>query len=117
MSEKKYVFKSTNYEYDYNPPKQIHKFYQICLFKNKYSNKHDVRILFINELGEITETQTTSISERQLNKFIKSHRDNKYKLYSTYDLNIVDVPNPADILQLQSPLLNSDFISYDFAKF
>lgn len=114
---RKYVFKSTDCEYAYNPKKALFKFYQICVYVNPHTHKRDVRKIEINEMGSIVKISDTSITDDQFKYFIKTHRENKYKLYSTYDLSLVDLPNPGNILQSQSELLNNDNITYGYAKF
>lgn len=114
---RKYVFKSTDCEYEYKPPKGQFKFYQICLYANPYTKKRNVRKIVVNEMGNIIDISERDITDRQFNHFIKTQRDNRYKLYSTYDLSLIDLPNPGDILQTQSELLNNDNVQYGYAKF
>lgn len=106
MDRTKYVFKRTDCEHEYKPEKRTYKFYQLCLYPNQYNNRHWYRKIYINELGNILKVSESTLNERQYIKFIRNEKPNTYKLYSTYDLSIIDLPNPVDILRLQSPLLN-----------
>lgn len=111
----KYIFKngSTKNDLTYNPKPAKHKFYQICLYKNPENNKYHIRRCIINENCEFLNIDVKYISEKHFNKFISNHKQYEYKFYPTYNLDLVDIPNPGNIMQAISPLLNNDndFIS------
>lgn len=115
----RYVFKNNTTKCDlaYNPKPAIHKFYQICLFKNPNTNERHIRRCIINEECKLINIDEKYMTEKQYQKFLKNHRQNEYKFYPTYDLELVDIPNPGDILQAQSPLLNNDYHYSGFAEY
>jgi len=114
----RYIFKAKQSKSDltYNPEPATYKFYQVCLFKNSIDNKYYIRRCIIDEYCEFINIDEKTFNEKQYQKFFKMHRVNEYKTYATYDINLVDLPNPGDILQLQSPLLNNDFSYTGFAS-
>ena len=95
-----------NDEFAYNPDKQTYVFYQICQFKNPKTNKHDVRCVTFNEHSDIINTEEYVCSSKYCDIIISKCNINEYKLYSTYDLNLVGLPQMDDLLRLQSSLLN-----------
>lgn len=115
----RYIFKAkqSESEYTYNPDPATYKFYQICLFKNPNTNKYQIRRCIINEQCKLINISEKMFNDKQYQKFLKIHRENEYKSYPTYDLNLVDLPNPGDILQVQSPLLNNDYSYTGFASY
>lgn len=95
-----------NDELVYNPEKQLFVFYQICQFKNPKTGKHDVRCVTFNELAEIIGTEEYTCSGRYCKIIISKCKIHEYKLYSTYDLDLVGFPEMDDLLRSQSTLLN-----------
>jgi len=99
--------KSTYDEYEYNPQHQIYKFYQLCSFKNPKTKKYNLRITVFDERGNMIKTSEKNGSLNQCNKLIRSLESHQYKIYPTYDISIIDYPNPGDLLQAQSSLLTN----------
>lgn len=95
-----------NDDLKYNPPKKMYKFYQICSFKNPNTGYYDVRIVVFNELAEIVRSRVYMFPTKECNALIKKLKSNEYKIYPTYDIDIIDVPQMNDLLILQSPLLS-----------
>ena len=114
---RKFTFKpsQTNNDLNYKPDPILFKFYQLCLFANEYTKKHKIRRCILNEHQEFVNIEERDFSERQFKKFIKERRQNEYKIYSTSDIELIDIPNPGDILQAQSTLLNNDYEYTGFA--
>ncbi|ARF09246.1 hypothetical protein Catovirus_2_195 [Catovirus CTV1] len=114
----RYVFKNNNTKCDlaYNPEPATYKFYQVCLYKDPNSNKYHIRRCLINEHCKFIGTEEKKVSEKKYQYFLKTKKQNEYKLYPTTNLELVDLPNPGDILQVQSPLLNNnnDYSGYAF---
>lgn len=117
-NNKKYVFKSSesNDEFSYKPTPAQFKFYQICLFVDPHTQKHHIRRSIINEYGKFISIEEKLFSKNQFKKFLKNHRPNEFKTYSTYDMSLIDYPNPGDIMQVQSPLLNNNYEYTGYAK-
>lgn len=115
----RYVFKTKESKCDliYNPEPAVYKFYQICMFKNPETKKYHIRRCIINEKCDLVSVDERTFNEKQFKNFFKSHRDNEFKTYSTYDISLINLPNPGDILQAQSPLLNNDYSYTGFASY
>lgn len=107
---KRYVFsqaKSEQQELQYKPEPTINFFYQVCLFKNPYDNTHHIRKLTYDQDYKIIGLEEKKYTEKQFAKFTKVHKPNKYKLYSTYDIKLIDYPSMGDIMDCSSSLLNN----------
>lgn len=115
--QKKYVFKTRDDNLKYSPEAKLYKFYQICLFKNPYTKKYHVRRFIINENQQFVNIDERQFDDKQFQIFTKNTKHNLFKTYSTYDMRIIDYPNPADILEAQSPLLNNDYEYTGYASF
>lgn len=116
MSKKTTFLKGKEKEFQFNPAPALYKFYQICQFKDPKTNKYSVRKFIINEKNEFVNVSTRKYTEAQAIEFFKTHRDNEYRAYATYDLDLVDYPNGGTIQALQSPLLNNNHNYYGFAS-
>ncbi len=99
------------------PKKQINTYYQICQFKNKFTKKYETRKIIFDESGEILKIFEREYNHDELDKFIKHHRQNKFKMYPTNDISLIELPTTTDIICCQSELLNNDNSDYDYAKF
>lgn len=104
-------------EFKYNPKKAIHRFYQICNFKNDITKQHQMRVTEIDELGNFIRQASRNYTDKELEHFFKTHRPNCYKLYSTNDIKLVKMPTHGDVNETQSELLNGDHTEYGFAHF
>lgn len=100
----------------YNPEKKIGSYYQICKFKAKFTKKYQTRKIIFNEYGDILKIYEREYSLGQLEKFMKHHRSNKYKIHPTYDISIVSPPTSADFICVRSELLNNNNKEYDNEK-
>lgn len=90
------------------PDYKLHKFHQICMFKDPRSSKYNVRTVIIDENHDIIKSIIKQYTSSQCMTLIKSNKVNKYKIYPTYDLELIDYPNGDDILKLKSDLLSDD---------
>jgi len=111
----KFINKSN--QFTYCPQKELLSFYQICQFKNPYSGRYETRKVIFNQNGEIVKTFEKEYSEDRIKKFTKMHRENKFCMYPVYDIKLVALPDPGNILEAKSELLNNDHLDYDWAKF
>ena len=93
---------------DFKPKKQLNTFYQICQFKSKFTKKYQTRKIIFNELGNILKIYEKEYDYQKINDFLKHHRQNKYKMYPSYDITNIDLPSTADIICCQSDLLNGN---------
>ena len=91
----------------YNPKKKTTSFYQVCKFKDD-EEKHLVRKVILNERGDIISYREKKYSNKKINKFLETCPQNKYKIYNTLDLELVELPKPEEILCSQSELLGSN---------
>lgn len=101
----------------YCPKKKLGTYYQICKFKNVYTKKYETRKVIFNEKGEILKIYEREYPYKILKNFIKHHRKNKYQIYNTHSIELIDLPNGADFVCCQSDLLNGDNCEYDYCKF
>jgi hypothetical protein len=106
---------SNDDEYTYKPSPSLNKYYQVCAFKNRTTNKYDVRKFVINEHGNFISVTNRRYNDVQYAKFFKEHRQNEYKLYSTYNLDLIDYPKSGEVSLTQSSILNNDYSNYDFS--
>lgn len=90
----------------YAPPKNLSKFYQVCSFKNPETQMYDVRIVMFNEHSEVVKQEEYMYDERHCNMLIKSKKSNRIKIYPTFSIDMVDLPDMDDLLRCQSSLLN-----------
>lgn len=103
----KFVSTDPQEQYIYNPNHKLYTFYQICQFKNPIINKYEVRKIIFNQLGEIMKTFEKGYPKKKLEIFMENNSSNKYALYPTTKIENVDLPNPNNILNAKSELLNS----------
>lgn len=98
----------------YNPNKKITRFYQICIFKNKKSDKYHIRRYIIDENNNLFDIKENKLNDKQYSKLFTLRKPHEYKLYSTYTLEDIEHVNVSDIL-----LANSDILSnnYDYSGF
>jgi hypothetical protein len=100
-----------------DPVTKINTYYQICQFKNKFTKKYDTRKIVFNEKHEILKIFERDYSLDELNKFIKHHRKNKFKIYAVDEISLVELPPITDIICCQSELLNNDNKTYGWQQF
>jgi len=112
----KYNFIKPNSTMIYNPDKRIDSFYQICQFKNEVTKLHEVRKIFFNQLGDVLKTSEKQYTSNKIKSFIKSHGQNKYKIYPVASLKYLEHANGGDFSIAQSELLNNNNKNYDYAK-
>jgi hypothetical protein len=108
MSNQKFKLYKKDDEFKYNPPKQLSTFYQICHYKNDYTNKYGVRKIIFNEFGNIIKTYEKEYNREKIESFMSNNGKNKYTIYPVYDLKNVALPGPSFILEAQSELLNNN---------
>jgi hypothetical protein len=118
MSNKQYVFTTPNSAsfYTESALSQI-KIYQICVFPNPKDGKFEVREVLINGNNNIENFKLMHITKSTHNKLLNALRDNKYRLFSTFTLNTIDLPDCNDIALARSDMLNMDNDYAGYAKF
>jgi hypothetical protein len=115
-NDKKYNFiKASNPqdEFHYKPEQSITKFYQVCLFKNPWSNKYHVRKLVFDEYGYCLDVVEHKLSQHQYDKFKKKYKGNQYKSYSAYSLDDIKPPSGGEMLTAESSLLGDGQNSFN----
>lgn len=93
------------------------KFYQICGFPNPRNNKYEVREVKINGYNEIEEYKTLYVNRSTYWKILHAMRDNKYRLYTTFSLDHIELPTCNDIALARSIMLNRDEDYTGYARF
>ena len=116
MSQK-YKFKTIDNHLGYKPEPNMVKFYQVCHFKHPKTGKYHVRKCLFNEQGKLMSVTEKRYTVSQIKKFFELHKDNEYKTYATYDLQLVDYPSQDQLILSQSSLLNNNHNNYDYAPF
>lgn len=92
--------------FEYNPTSQIFSFYQICQFRDPYTNKYGIRKVIFDQTGDIVKTFEKGYSKSHVNSFISHNKPNKYALYPVNNLKMINLPNSENILSAKSELLN-----------
>jgi len=93
------------------------KFYQLCGFPNPRTNKYEIREVNINGMNEIEQYKILHVNHDTYQKIIRALRDNKYRLYTTYNLDHIELPTCNDITLARSVMLNRDENYSGFATF
>jgi hypothetical protein len=100
-------FVSKNEDMLYNPKKELTSFYQICKISCG-KNYHTVRKVVIDEHGYTVSVKEHNYKKKRLEKFLQNTPVNKYEIYPTHDINLINPPEPGTILAAKSQLLNTD---------
>lgn len=74
--------------------------------KGSPNGLYHVRKFIIDHNGEFINVKNYYVSKRVLVKLLKHKKDNQYKVFPVYDLNIIDYPTLPDILLMKSSLLS-----------
>ena len=103
----KYNFtKNRDPEMCYKPQKVEYTFYQFCHFPNPaIDNLYGVRRIKINEYQEIINIKEKYYNKKKIDKFTTRIQINKYKMYPTYLLDNIELPNSDQIIGANSELL------------
>lgn len=109
-------FKKADEEMIYKPEQKIDTFYQICQFKNDFTKKFATRKIVFDEQGTVLKTFERDYSQQKVEDFMKKNRTTKYKLYPTYDISVIDLPDGEDMICVNSELLNNGITEYDNQK-
>ncbi len=92
----------------YKPNKFNNSFYQICNFKNPFTNLYPTRKVIFNENFEIIKIFEKEYNFNTLNKFMETNGEtNKFTMHPTNDISCVDLPNVGDFMIISSDLINS----------
>lgn len=109
---KKIKFAKQDDELLYNPQKFTDSYYQICQFKNPFTKLYETRKIIFNQNGDILQMFERSYKLDDLEKFMKSHKTNKYKMFPTKEMSEVALPAVHDMLETRSELLNNNSKKY-----
>lgn len=115
-----YKFVSNFNEQDNNDNKNDNNnksFLQIASFPNPKTKTYHVRKFIIDSNNTFAGVKDYSLNKKQFNKLLMRKNNNEYKMYSVYDLNIVNHPSLSDILLLKSSTLNNNYNYYGYAPF
>ena len=111
MDNVKFIKKSA--EFIYTPEKNTDTYYQFCQYKNPLTDMYGYRKIVFNQDFKILKSMECVCTKKQMTKFAKSHRINKYRSYPTTDIVHIGIPNPAEMIQVRSSLLNNNITEYD----
>lgn len=110
--------------YESTPPKfYIDKFgdvkiyYQICVYRNTFTNKFNVRKYVIKSNNDIAKIKYMSLMSEQLDKLIQTLKPHEYKKFPNVDFSNIQHVKISDILSLNSNMLNKDHTYSGFAPF
>ena len=118
MSNKKYIFTTPGSASFYtNTILDEIKIYQICAFPNPKNGKFEVREILIDGDNNIKTYRVLNLDEHAHKKLLRALRDNKYRLYSVFSLNNIELPDRNDIALARSDMLNMDNDYIGYAKF
>jgi hypothetical protein len=81
------------------------------------TGKKRIRRFVINNAGVITDVDQLKLPEETVNQMIKNLKPHCFKCFANIDFVNVNYPNPNDILQLQSQILNNDPSYSGYASF
>jgi hypothetical protein len=93
-------------------------FYQFCQIMNPYSKKYETRKCIFSQEGELIKCYENDYSAKDIEKFIRRHKTNKYCTYAVNSISMIDMPTENDMIIASSSLTNGDGITqYGPAKF
>lgn len=92
-------------------------FIQIASFPNPKTKLYHIRRFIIDQNNEFAGIKEYFLNKRKYDKLLQRKKGNQYKLYSVYNLNIINYPCMSDILMLKSDILGSNYDYYGFAPF
>lgn len=93
-------------QFVYKPDETTFTFYQICSYPSK-DKKHQIRKLFYDQDFKLLDKRESKIKKNKLDKFLKGADEHKYELIPTYEIDIVPLPSEAELMTVNSKLLNS----------
>lgn len=112
-SNRRFKLKNNDEEFVYNPEKHTFSFYQFCRMHNpdrsNGSNKykiHEMRKLIFDEQYNLIYKKEALIDSVKLQKFISNAPNNKYTLYETYEIGLIDMPSDLELHTANSHILN-----------
>lgn len=91
-------------EFVYQPESRQFSFYQICMYS--VDKKYHVRKIIYDEYGDMVKSKEDKLKKSKLDKFLKKCPEYKYTIYPAYNLDIVGLPQPNEILTAKSQILN-----------
>ncbi len=95
--------KKKNEEFEYNPKQTEYSFYQICGYPQD-GFFHSRKIIYNEQLKPIS-VYEKMYPKKKIQKFMERTTTNKYQVYPTVNLKLVDYPNPNQIIAANSSLL------------
>jgi hypothetical protein len=111
----RFVLKSQDDNFIYQPEKRRFSFYQFCRMhnpgrtaRNNGKKVHEMRKLIYDEEHNILEKKEALISAKKLDKFINKIPSHKFTLYETYEISLVDIPSDLEVFTAGSAILNGD---------
>lgn len=101
-------FKLKTYEekFVYKPEETRFTFYQICTYPSN-DGKYQIRKLFYDQDFKLLNKRESKLKKKKLDKFLKGADEHKYELISTYEIKSVPLPSEAELMTVNSKLLNS----------
>jgi hypothetical protein len=99
---------------EYTPSAKLYTYYQVCQFKNPFTDKHDIRKVVFDESGEIKKVYERQYEGSEVKKFVKSNNNNKYRIFPVREMSMVGYPSSGELLEVCSSLVNNDCKQYDY---
>ena len=90
----------------YNPDAVTFNYYQICFYPNPNTGEISVRRLTFNQYFQVVDVKQKTYNQKKVKKFIQSIPKSRYCIYPTYNIDMVGYPNPDQIINCNSKLLN-----------
>lgn len=88
---------------------KVTRYYQICIFKNIYTNKYHVRSFIINSNNEFVNIKNLQLTDKQYKRLLELVTPNQFKTFATFSLDHIDYPCFSDILTAQSEILCENY--------
>ena len=89
-------------------PLQKVKFYQVCCFPNPKTDKFEIREVLIDGNNNVETYKLHHVSKKAQRQFLRATRDNKYRMYTVFTLEHIELPSYNDISLARSDMLNND---------
>lgn len=99
--------KTQDEEFVYSPNKFTDSFYQFCQIKNPKSGLYSTRKIIFNELFNIIQVYQKEYDINMIKQYMRNTKSNKYKIYPTDNIELVDLPNGNDLIQSRSEMINN----------
>lgn len=124
-NEYDYNFVGTNYIKEREKQQYLQKtgeldnisMYQICLFENPCTKKHNIRRIIIDHQGNFVSVKEYEFKKKYIDKLRKDVTDNQILCYSTYSLKDISYPSWAEYMTARSSLFDNNSTLDDYYSY